>query len=140
MLDDLNEIYSRYGYCHIYLTEIRLLGARGMELIGHILDHLRNTTIDSFGNFTVKERFDRWQGEPQPHLSNTDTSARNVIVYNLKNLTNTSGIRITVRPSGTEPKIKMSFEVVGKPCSMENLQEEKEKIVAVREKLEKNFM
>lgn len=140
LLDDLNEIYSKYGYCHNYLTEIRLLGARGMEQIGHIMDHLRNTTIDSFGNFTVKERFDRWQGEPQPHLSKTDTSARNVIVYSLKNLADTSSIKVTVRPSGTEPKIKMYFEIVGKPCSIENLVDEKQKIIDIRLELEKTVM
>ena len=140
LLDDLNEIYSRYGYCHNYLTEIRLLGAKGMEQIGHIMDHLRKATIDSFDNFTVKERFDRWQGEPQPHLSKTDTSARNAIVYNLKNLADTSGIRVTVRPSGTEPKIKMYFEVVGKPCSMEKLEEVKQKIIDIRLELEKTVM
>jgi phosphoglucomutase len=140
LLDDLNEIYSNYGYCHNYLTEIRLLGARGMEQIGQIMDHLRNETIESFGNFTVKERFDRWQGEPQPHLSKTDTSARNVIVYDLKNLTDTSSIKVTVRPSGTEPKIKMYFEVVGKPCSIQKLEDEKQKIIDIRLDLEKTVM
>ena len=140
LLDDLNAIYSKYGYCHNYLTEIRLLGARGMEQIGQIMDHLRNTKIDSFGSFTVKERFDRWQGEPQPHLSKTDTSARNIIVYNLKNLKDTSSIRVTVRPSGTEPKIKMYFEVVGRPCSMEKLADEQQKISDIRLELEKTVM
>jgi phosphoglucomutase/phosphomannomutase len=140
LLDDLNEIYSNYGYCHNYLTEIRLLGARGMEQIGQIMDHLRNETIESFGNFTVKERFDRWQGEPQPHLSKTDTSARNVIVYDLNNLTDTSSIKVTVRPSGTEPKVKMYFEVVGKPCSIQKLEDEKQKIIDIRLDLEKTVM
>jgi phosphoglucomutase/phosphomannomutase len=140
LLDDLNEIYSTYGYCHNYLTEIRLLGARGMEQIGQIMDHLRQTSIDSFGSFNVRQRFDRWQGEPQPHLSKTDTSARNVIIFDFNNLTNTSSIRVTARPSGTEPKIKMYVEVVGKPCSMENLAQEKEKIVDIRLELEKTFM
>jgi len=111
-----------------------------MEQIGQIMDHLRHTTIESFGNFTVKERFDRWQGEPQPHLSKTDTSARNVIVYDLNNLADTSSIKVTVRPSGTEPKIKMYFEVVGKPCSIQKLDDEKQKIIDIRLDLEKTVM
>ena len=140
LLDDLNDIYSAYGYCHNYLTEIRLLGAKGMEQITHIMDHLRNSSIESFDNFIVSQRFDRWQGEPQPHLSKTDTSSRNVLVYYLNELPDTTSIRVTVRPSGTEPKIKMYFEVFGKPCDREMLAEEKNKITAIRQQLEKSFM
>ena len=140
LLDDLNDIYSAYGYCHNYLTEIRLLGAKGMEQITHIMDHLRNSTIKSFDDFIVKQRFDRWQGEPQPHLSKTDTSSRNVLVYYFNELPDTASIRVTVRPSGTEPKIKMYFEVFGKPCDREMLEEEKNKITAIRQLMEKSFM
>ncbi|MEJ2167922.1 MAG: phospho-sugar mutase [Desulfobacterales bacterium] len=140
LLDDLNDIYAKYGYCHNYLTEIRLLGARGMEQISHIMNHLRNTSLDAFGSFAVTERFDRWQGEPQPHLSETDTAARNVLVYYIKNLPDTSSIRVTVRPSGTEPKIKMYFEVVGNPGSIQTLPDEKNKLSNIRLALEKAFM
>lgn len=140
LLDDLNDIYADYGYCHNYLTEIRLLGAQGMEQIGSIMDHLRSSVIESFGRFTVAEKFDRWQGDPQPHLSKTDTSARNIIVYNIENLTDTSSIKVTVRPSGTEPKIKMYFEVVGTPCKPAELEDQKQKIVDIRMQLEKTFM
>jgi phosphoglucomutase/phosphomannomutase len=140
LLDDLAEIYAKYGYCHNYLTEIRLLGAKGMEQIGQIMDHLRNTKIDSFGDFAVKKRYDRWEGDPQPHLSRTDTSSRNVLVYHMHELQNTSSMRVTVRPSGTEPKIKMYFEVFGKPFDLKDLEKEKGEIADVRAKLEKNFM
>jgi phosphomannomutase len=140
LLDDLNDIYSTYGYCHNYLTEIRLLGAKGMEQISLIMDHLRDTKIESFDNFHVKERLDRRRGDPQPHLSKTDTSARNMLIYYIDDLPVTAGIKITVRPSGTEPKIKMYFEVIGKPCNLENLADEKTKIAGIRQELEKTFM
>jgi phosphoglucomutase len=140
LLDDLNEIYASYGYCHNYLTEIRLLGAKGMEQIALIMDHLRDTKIDAFDDFTVKERLDRRQGDPQPHLSQTDTSARNILIYYFDDTPDTAGMRMTVRPSGTEPKIKMYIEVSGKPCRPEKLEEEKQKITAIRHKMEKAFM
>ncbi|MCU0591310.1 MAG: phospho-sugar mutase [Desulfobacterales bacterium] len=75
LVDALDEIYSTYGYCHNYLTEIRLLGAKGMEQIAAIMDHFRSQAVDRFGGFDVAEKIDRWQGAPQPHLSETDTSA-----------------------------------------------------------------
>ncbi len=140
LLDDLNDIYATYGYCHNYLTEIRLLGAKGMEQISLIMDHLRDTKIESFDNFRVKERLDRRRGDPQPHLSKTDTSARNMLIYHVDDLPQTAGIKITVRPSGTEPKIKMYFEVIGKPCNLENLADEKTNITGIRQELEKTFM
>jgi phosphoglucomutase/phosphomannomutase len=140
LLDALAEIYARYGYCHNYLTEIRLLGAKGMEQILMIMNHLRDTRIDAFGDFSVQHKIDRRDGEPQPHLSRTDTSARNMLVYQLDNTPDTASLRVTVRPSGTEPKIKMYFEVFGKPFKLEDIDTEKEKIIKLREKLEKNVM
>ena len=140
LLDDLNDIYASYGYCHNYLTEIRLLGAKGMEQIAYIMDHLRETKLDAINGFTVKERLDRRQGEPQPHLSETDTSARNILIYYFEDTPDTAGIRVTVRPSGTEPKIKMYFEVIGKPCRPEKLEKAKQNIIVIRHQMEKAFM
>jgi phosphoglucomutase len=140
LFDYLDEIYSKYGYCHNYLTEIRLLGAKGMEQILHIMGHLRDNTIESFGTFTVREKVDRWKGEPQPHLSPTDTASRNVLIFNFENLFNTKSIKVTVRPSGTEPKIKMYFEVLGRACDQRQISNEKETVTEIRKKLEKAFM
>jgi phosphoglucomutase/phosphomannomutase len=140
LLDDLAEIYAKYGYCHNYLTEIRLLGARGMEQIMLIMNHLRDTRIDSFGDFKVRHKIDRRDGEPQPHLSRTDSSARNMLIYSMEDITDTTGMRMTVRPSGTEPKIKMYFEVFGKPFKLENIDSEKERVINIRRNLEKSVM
>jgi phosphoglucomutase/phosphomannomutase len=140
LLDDLAQIYARYGYCHNYLTEIRLLGAKGMEQILYIMNHLRDTKIDAFGEFIVREKIDRRDGEPQPHLSRTDSSARNMLIYHMDNRPDTTAMRLTVRPSGTEPKIKMYFEVFGKPFKLENIDSEKKKVINIREDLEKTLM
>ena len=76
----------------------------------------------------------------RPPLSETDTSARNILIYYFEDTPDTAGIRVTVRPSGTEPKIKMYFEVIGKPCSPEKLEEAKQNIIAIRHQMEKAFM
>jgi phosphoglucomutase/phosphomannomutase len=140
LVDALDEIYSAYGYCHNYLTEIRLLGAKGMAQIAALMDHFRTAAIERFGGFAVAEKIDRWQGPPQPHLSATDTSARNVVILKLADTPETTGLRVTVRPSGTEPKIKMYFELVGKPCRPEALAAAKARLVETRVELEKTFM
>jgi phosphoglucomutase/phosphomannomutase len=140
LIDYLDEIYCKYGYCHNYLTEIRLLGAKGMEQIADIMTHLRDNPVESFGEFFVQEKIDRWQGEPQPHLSITDTASRNVLIFKIDRLPDTKSIKVTVRPSGTEPKIKMYFEVYGEPCDLKNIDAEKQKIVEMRNRLERAFM
>jgi phosphoglucomutase/phosphomannomutase len=111
-----------------------------MEQIAAIMDHFRARAVERFGDFAVTEKVDRWQGAPQPHLSETDTSARNVIIFRLRNVAETTGLRVTVRPSGTEPKIKMYFELVGKPCRPADLAAAKQALVDVRLRLEKTFM
>lgn len=140
LVDKLQEIYSQYGYCHNYLTEIRLLGAIGMEQIAGIMEHLRNSDVKSFGEFLVKDKMDRWQGPPHPHLSKTDTASRDVLIYCFENVPKTASIKVTIRPSGTEPKIKMYFEVFGKPFQLEDTETEESDIVAIRSKLERAFM
>jgi len=138
LMDYLNKIYAQYGYCHNYLTEIRLLGAKGMEQIALIMDHLRKNDIESFNGFNVNEKVDRWDGGP--FLSPTDKASRNVIIFLIDGTPDTQSIRIIVRPSGTEPKVKMYVEVTGKPCNLDTLQAEKNNIAAIGEDLEKVFM
>jgi phosphoglucomutase/phosphomannomutase len=116
------------------------LGAKGMEQIADIMTHLRDNLVKSFGEFVVTDRIDRWEGEPQPHLSITDTASRNVLIFKIDRLPDTKGVKVTVRPSGTEPKIKMYFEVYGEPCDLENMAAEKQKIVEIRKRLERAFM
>ncbi len=140
LLDQLNHIYATYGYCHNHLTEIRLLGAKGMEQIRKIMDHLREEDITTVGDFNVARQIDRWQGSPQPHLSRTDTSSRNVLVFYLESPEDIQSLRITVRPSGTEPKVKMYFEILGRPCDPGQLAQSREAIVALCDRLEKQLM
>ena len=140
LIDHLDLIYSRYGCCHNYLTEIRLLGAKGKDQIAMIMEHLRKHPIEGFGDFRVRSRSDRWDGPPQPHLSLTDTWARDVLAFQLENLPNTQSVSIVIRPSGTEPKIKMYFEVFGKPMDVDGIEAQKSAMAGIRERLEKDFM
>ena len=140
LVDYLSGIYAKYGYCHNYLTEIRLLGAKGIGRIKTIMDHLRKNEIQAVGEFEVAEKIDRWKGEPQPHLSRTDTSSRNVLILKLAGLPETRSIRITVRPSGTEPKFKIYIEVLGRPFDLSVIETAKAQIGAVQERLERAFM
>jgi phosphoglucomutase/phosphomannomutase len=138
LVDYLNSIYSRYGYCNNYLTEIKLPGADGMEKISKIQNNLREKNINNFGDFQIEKKIDRWDGEP--HKSLTDTASRNVLQFLMKPPSEIVSIRVTVRPSGTEPKIKMYFEIISAPCSLEKLSICQEKINALKVKFEREVM
>jgi len=138
LIDYLNSIYSRYGYCENFLTEIKLPGADGMEKIAKIQNNLREENIKSFSKFQIEKKIDRWDGEP--HKSETDTASRNVLIFNIKPIDSMVAMRVTVRPSGTEPKIKMYFEVMGRPCTLEELADNQEKINAIRVGFEHEVM
>ncbi|WP_213183264.1 phospho-sugar mutase [Desulfosarcina cetonica] len=140
LVDYLDDIYARYGYCHNYLTEIRLLGAKGIGQINRIMQHLRETAIERIGRFVVTEKIDRWQGDPQPHLSSTDTASRNVLILKLQPTPETRGIRVTVRPSGTEPKFKIYIEVLGRPFERAVGEAAKAGIIDIQQRLERDFM
>jgi phosphoglucomutase/phosphomannomutase len=140
LIDYLNEIFSEYGYCNNLLTEIRLLGSSGMEKISTIMNYMRNNQIHKFGTFTVKEKIDMWSTKNNPFVSDTDKSSRNVLIFEMETPSHLKGLKVTLRPSGTEPKLKIYVEVFGKQFNIKNIEHEKLRIDQMRESLEKSFM
>ena len=109
LLNYLYDLYRKYGYYRNYLTEIRLPGAEGMSNMERIQEFIRKQQPTSVGDFKIISIKDYWQGEP--FLSETDKVSRNVIVFHLATDDNTRSISVTIRPSGTEPKTKIYFEI-----------------------------
>ena len=138
LFDYLNKIYIENGYCRNYLTEIRLAGAKGMDQIALIMDTLRSHNVNSFGEIKVTDKVDRWDGEPI--TSETDRASRNMLVYQLQHVDYADNIRLIVRPSGTEAKIKIYVEVLGEPIPKSKLANEKNRIDGIRQEIERNVM
>lgn len=138
LVDFLNKIYSQYGYFLNYLTEIRLLGASGKEKIDRIQNSLRKSPPANFGKFKVKNYEDCL--ERKPIVSETDKSAKDVLIFQLDPIGDTETIKVTVRPSGTEPKIKIYFEIGTRPIGPAELDQIKKKSAAILHDLEKAVM
>lgn len=138
LVDYLNETYARYGYFRNYLTEIRLPGAEGMTQIQAIQKGLREHTPVAFGRFQVS-KLDDWM-ERKPIVSETDKAAKSGLGFEFATVEGTSTIRVTVRPSGTEPKIKMYYEIGALPCTESELPKVRDTIERMREELERAFM
>lgn len=133
--DYLDETYSKFGYFRNYLTEIRLPGAEGMTNIQKIQKSLREEKPQSFGNYKVKSVEDFW--DRKPIVSETDRITKDVLVFHFETINGYSNIKVTVRPSGTEPKIKMYFEIGNKASEreMEDIKTTTEKDLIELEKL-----
>jgi phosphomannomutase len=97
--DLLEEIWARHGYHGTKQISVR---TTNVSQIDAILSRFRDQTPSSIGRFAVS-KFDDLE-KPTDGLPPTN----GVRIYLADN------IRVIVRPSGTEPKIKCYIEVVSK--------------------------
>ena len=103
LVDVLYEIYEEYGYFIEGIENIVLKGLDGAEKIQKIMDYFRNTNID-FPGIKIKEDYKLQKVEG---INKTiDLPKSNVIKYILEDES-----LFILRPSGTEPKLKVYFGV-----------------------------
>ena len=104
----LEELQRRHGLFLAGQRNFTFPGATGLATIGRIMEGFRSATPARIGGFEVaavkdyERRVVREGGVERP----LDLPASNVIAYALA-----GGSRVTLRPSGTEPKIKYYFEL-----------------------------
>ncbi|MFR5336388.1 MAG: phospho-sugar mutase, partial [Blautia producta] len=100
LLDKLKELYAEHGYCMNQLHTYKFQGEEGMHRMENIMEQLRNGAF-SLKTGTIKEVLDYKTG-----IGNLPKS--NVIKMVLEN-----GSTLVVRPSGTEPKLKIYTSIIG---------------------------
>ena len=104
LLDELQEIYAEFGYYKDALDSFTLKGKDGVEKITSMMSQLR-TEGTPFDN--TKEVIDYSVAvDAEKGFGQLPTS--NVLKYILED-----GSWIAVRPSGTEPKIKIYYSIKG---------------------------
>lgn len=115
LVDGLNEIYDEYGYYLDYLDSFVLKGKDGADKIQSLMVDFRNKGAELFPN--VKDVIDFKDGI-------NDLPKENVLKYIFND-----GSWLAVRPSGTEPKIKVYYSIVDP--SKDNAQKRLDDIRAV---------
>ena len=138
LIDYIEDIYARYGYFENYLTEIRMLGAEGKAKIEKIQKFLREKNPTSFGKFVIQKRKD--YQEDKPIVSDSDFYSKDMLEFHLAPSGHATSIKVTIRPSGTEPKTKIYFEIGSEPCEREKLNEVKNSIHTLLQSLEREVM
>ena len=111
--DQMVNIYEKYGYYKETIATFTLKGADGAEKIQEIMNSVRESTPTKIGDNTVVEfrdyKLDKVINMKTKKESKTGLPTSNVLYFDLGN-----GAWCCVRPSGTEPKIKLYMGVKGK--------------------------
>lgn len=114
--DAMVEMYDRYGYYKDDVKSITLKGIEGLEKIQAIMDNLRMHTPSAIGPYPVLEardyKLDVRKNMITGETSKTGLPSSNVLYYDLPD-----HAWLCVRPSGTEPKIKLYYGVKGTSLS-----------------------
>jgi len=107
LLDYYVQILDHVGPYADFNRSIMMTGADGIFKRDQIMESLRQSPLTKVAGSTVRITSDHWDQETfGPFVSETDKLPRNVIQYAFESFV------ITVRPSGTEPKLKFYCQVL----------------------------
>ncbi|MGI6787773.1 MAG: phospho-sugar mutase [Acholeplasmataceae bacterium] len=110
-IDYLHEIYEKYGYYLEYTHNLVLTGLDGAKKILEIMDYVRANGI-TLEDYKLVKHEDYKASKvyyPGGKTENLDQYKSNVLKFYFDN-----GMWVIFRPSGTEPKLKIYFSVIGK--------------------------
>lgn len=113
----LIEIFNKYGFVREGIDSFTLKGKEGLEKISRVMETLREQSPVNFGEFKVSSICDYKKGYclnlSDGSTSKIDLPKSNVLFYRM-----VSGDWFCIRPSGTEPKIKIYYGITSD--SLEN--------------------
>ncbi len=111
--DMMQDIYKKYGYYKEGLVSIVREGVQGAKEIEDMMTRTRKKDVEEISNLKVLKYKDIKEDYQKDYrtgeISKTGLPASNVLYYELEN-----NSWCCVRPSGTEPKIKIYMGVKGK--------------------------
>lgn len=126
LLDRLNQLFDEYGYYKEELVSYVLKGIEGEERIKRILTTLQTKRLIALNNTKILIMKDYLSGLEINLLTDerkpTELPKAKVFHYTLED-----GSWFCVRPSGTEPKLKIYFSVVG-----EDAQNAEQKLIGLK--------
>jgi phosphoglucomutase len=106
--DLMDELRAKYGFYLNDLLDLKYEGAEGFAKMAKLMENLRNNPPKQIGEWTVSSIIDRKTNEfksPDGAVTGkVDGHTANVIIFNLSE---DGKNQVVVRPSGTEPKVKL---------------------------------
>lgn len=114
----LEQLYQQFGYFQEKTISITFSGVQGTETMAQIMSQVRQTTPDTIAGLKVQSFSDYANDciiDSEGNQQTTDLPKSNALKFKLEN-----GSWVALRPSGTEPKLKLYIGV--KADSMEAAQ------------------
>ena len=109
----LQEIYQKFGFYLNKVDSYTFEGLRGMDKMKEIMSALRANPLMKLGDYEVEAREDYktlvHKDEKTGRVTDIKLPSSNILVYMLQ-----GGNQVIIRPSGTEPKIKVYYSIKGK--------------------------
>jgi len=121
----LPEIYSQFGFYYEHLMSIKREGKKGAEEIQEMMSTFRTNPPATINNSKVVCIKDYLSLEMTDMVTNIQTPL-DFHKSNVLQLFTEDGSKITMRPSGTEPKIKFYFSVNEELNSISDFEKKKE--------------
>jgi phosphoglucomutase len=118
----LLDIYVKFGFYKEKLINIVRKGKEGADQIKAMMTEYRNNPPKKINNSQVVKLNDYERHVSYDILKSTKTSL-NMLKSDVLQFFLADGTKISVRPSGTEPKIKFYFSVNKKLPSLNNFEE-----------------
>lgn len=111
LVDAMHALYEKYGYYSNETYNFSFEGEDGMKTMAGMMDRLRRGAPSEIAGFKVLSSSDYETSvrKDASGESGITLPKSNVLAYNLE-----GGSKFTVRPSGTEPKIKIYISGKGK--------------------------
>jgi len=109
----LQDIYLEYGYSREKMKYVVRKGKTGAEEIQQIMTKFRNDPPKELGGSPMEWVKDYETLEAKNLITGESKKIDQKITSNVMQFFTKEGTKISVRPSGTEPKIKFYFEVPG---------------------------
>lgn len=132
LYDGLMAIYEKYGFHKEQLVSIELEGKEGQEKISSCLEKMRQKEITEINGAKLVRKYDYEMSE-EVDLAANETKKINLPVSNVLKYVFDDQSWFVVRPSGTEPKMKIYLAVAGTSLEDSNkkIEEFKEKVMTL---------
>ena len=126
LYEGLIDLWEKYGYYADKVKSIQMEGREGMERIQQLMNNLRDAQLKEVAGIPVVRIEDYYQGEAY-NLEDGSTERIDFPVSNVLKFYFKDNSWFSVRPSGTEPKVKFYFSTVG--SSLQEAEAKNEKLI-----------